>query len=139
LVDKAALLTLSPPELTVLIGGLRSLSANFDGSSTGILTSRPGQLTNDYFVNLLASFATWSVVNGTNEELFQSTNPTTGKVQWTASRADLIFGSHPELRAVSEVYAAADATSKFTNDFIAAWAKVMNLDRYDVPGFLGAF
>lgn len=139
MVDKAALLTLSPPELTVLIGGLRALSANFDGSSNGILTSRPGQLTNDFFVNLLASYATWSVVNGTNSELFQSKNASTGKVQWTATRADLIFGSHPELRAVSEVYAYSDSNTKFTTDFVAAWAKVTNLDRYDVQGHTGGY
>ncbi|RFU81056.1 catalase peroxidase hpi [Trichoderma arundinaceum] len=139
LVDKAALLTLSPPELTAIIGGLRSLNANFDGSSNGILTSRPGQLTNDFFINLLASYNTWSVVDGTNEELFQSKNATTGKVQWTATRADLIFGSHPELRAVSEVYASSDAKTKFTNDFVAAWAKVMDLDRYDVKGHTGGY
>ncbi|KAK4072002.1 heme peroxidase [Trichoderma sp. SZMC 28012] len=138
LVDKAALLTLSPPELTVLIGGFRALSANFDGSSTGILTSRPGTLTNDFFVNLLGSYATWSVVNGTNEELFQSTN-SAGKVQWTASRADLIFGSHPELRAISEVYGSSDGQSKFVTDFIAAWSKVMDLDRYDVKGHSGPY
>lgn len=139
LVDKSALLTLSPPEMTVLVGGMRALNANFDGSSTGILTSRPGQLTNDWFVNLLGSYSTWSVINGTNEERYQSVDPTSGKVQWTASRADLIFGSHPELRAITEVYAGSDAASKFTTDFVAAWAKVMDLDRYDVPGYLGAF
>ncbi|KAM0478956.1 hypothetical protein ACHAPX_004934 [Trichoderma viride] len=139
LVDKAALLTLSPPELTVLVGGLRALNANFDGSSTGILTSRPGTLTNDWFVNLLGSYSTWAVVNGTNEEQFQSVDPKSGKVQWTASRADLIFGSHPELRAITEVYAGSDSASKFTTDFVAAWSKVMDLDRYDVKGHLGAF
>jgi catalase-peroxidase len=138
LVDKAALLTLSPPELTVLIGGMRALSANFDGSSTGVLTSRPGQLTNDFFVNLLGSYSTWSVVNGTNEELFQSKD-SNGKVQWTASRSDLIFGSHPELRALAEVYGSSDAKTKFANDFVAAWAKVMDLDRYDVKGHKGAY
>ncbi|KAL7931564.1 heme peroxidase [Trichoderma chlorosporum] len=136
LVDKASLLTLSPPEMTVLVGGMRALNANFDGSSTGILTTKPGQLTNDFFVNLLGSFESWSVVNGTNSELFQSTN-SAGKVQWTASRSDLIFGSHPELRAVSEVYGSSDGQTKFVNDFVAAWAKVMNLDRYDVKGSSG--
>lgn len=134
LVDKAALLTLSPPEMTVLVGGMRALDANYDGSQHGIFTSRPGQLTNDYFVNLLNISTVWSPVANTNEELFQGKDLNTGKPKYTATRADLIFSSHPELRAVAEVYGSADAQQKFANDFVAAWAKVMELDRYDIKG-----
>lgn len=134
LVDKAALLTLSPPEMTVLVGGMRALNANYDGSSVGILTDRPGQLTNDFFSNLLNISTSWAPVANTNDELYTGTDRDSGKAKYTASRADLIFGSHPELRAVSEVYAASDAPQKFVNDFVAAWSKVMDLDRYDVKG-----
>ncbi len=131
LVDKAHLLTLTAPELTVLIGGLRAININFDGSKHGIFTQRPGQLTNDFFVNLLDMRTAWKSVNG-DRELFEGTDRKTGEVKWTATRADLVFGSHAELRAVAEVYGSADGQQKFINDFVAAWTKVMNLDRFDV-------
>jgi catalase-peroxidase len=134
LVDKAALLTLSPPEMTVLVGGMRALDANYDGSNFGIFTDRPGQLTNDFFVNLLSMSTEWSPIANTNDEQFQGNDRQTGKPNYTATRADLIFGSHPELRAVAEVYGSDDALAKFVNDFVAAWAKVMDLDRYDIMG-----
>ncbi|KAF7131331.1 hypothetical protein CNMCM5793_004445 [Aspergillus hiratsukae] len=134
LVDKSALLTLSPPEMTVLVGGMRALDANYDGSKLGIFTDRPGQLTNDFFVNLLNMSTEWSPIANTNDEQFQGIDRQTGKPMYTATRADLIFGSHPELRAISEVYGSADAPAKFVNDFVAAWAKVMDLDRYDIKG-----
>ena len=134
LVDKAALLTLSPPEMTVLVGGMRALDANYDGSPLGILTDRPGQLTSDFFVNLLNISTVWSPVANTNDELYQGNDLNTGKPKYTATRADLIFGSHPELRAVAEVYGSGDAQQKFVNDFVSAWAKVMDLDRYDIKG-----
>ncbi|KAF4442458.1 catalase-peroxidase 2 [Fusarium austroafricanum] len=131
LVDKAALLTLTPPEMTVLVGGLRALNANFDGSSNGILTEKKGQLTNDFFVNLLSPAFTWSK-NDDRGELWTGTDRASKKAKWTATRADLVFGSHAELRAISEVYGSADAKEKFVKDFISAWTKVMNLDRFDV-------
>ena len=134
LVDRAALLTLSPPEMTVLVGGMRALDANFDGSSYGILTDRPGKLTNDFFVNLLNMSTSWAPVSNANEELFEGKDIFNGKMKYMATRADLIFGSHPELRAISEVYAAADAQGKFINDFVQAWSKVMDLDRYEING-----
>lgn len=134
LVDKAALLTLSPPELTVLVGGMRSLGANFDGSSTGILTSSPGKLNTEYFDNLLSMSTSWAPVEGSSEELFEGKDLDSGKAKYTATRADLIFASHPELRAVAEVYASSDAKQKFLQDFVAAWVKVMELDRYDIKG-----
>ncbi|KAJ4218106.1 Catalase-peroxidase 2 [Fusarium solani] len=131
LVDKAALLTLTPPELTVLVGGLRALNANFDGSSKGILTTKKGQLTNDFFVNLLDAATTWTKQDPQGE-LWTGTDRKTKAKKWTATRADLVFGSHAELRAISEVYGSADAKEKFVKDFVAAWDKVMNLDRFDV-------
>ncbi|RGP80719.1 catalase-peroxidase 2 [Fusarium longipes] len=131
LVDKAALLTLTPPEMTVLVGGLRALNANFDGSSNGILTEKKGQLTNDFFVNLLSPAFKWSKKDQRGE-LWTATDRATKSTKWTATRADLVFGSHAELRAISEVYGSADAKTKFVKDFIAAWTKVMNLDRFDV-------
>jgi catalase-peroxidase len=134
LVDKASLLTLSPPEMTVVVGGMRALDANYDGSKNGILTDRPGTLTNDYFVNLLNISTVWSPVANTNDEVFQGKDLYTGKPKYMATRADLIFGSHPELRAVAEVYGAGDAQGKFVSDFVQAWAKVMDLDRYDIKG-----
>lgn len=130
LVDRAQQLTLTAPEMTVLVGGMRALSTNYDGSSTGILTAQPGKLTNDFFVNLLDMGNVWSA-DGTGE-LFTGKNRTTGAVRWTATRADLVFSSHAELRAISEVYAEAGGEDKFVGDFVAAWVKVMNLDRYDV-------
>ncbi|RGP74666.1 catalase-peroxidase 2 [Fusarium sporotrichioides] len=131
LVDKAALLTLTPPEMTVLVGGLRALNANFDGSSNGVLTEKKGQLTNDFFVNLLSPAFKWSKKDQRGE-LWTATDLKTKSTKWTATRADLVFGSHAELRAISEVYGSADAKEKFAKDFVAAWTKVMNLDRFDV-------
>lgn len=131
LVDKAQLLTLTAPEMTVLVGGLRALGATYKLSSTGVLTDRPGELTNDFFSNLLDMSTVWKPVNDSNE-LFEGTDRKTGQVKWTASRADLIFGSNSELRALAEVYASDDAKEKFVKDFVTAWTKVMNLDRFDL-------
>ena len=131
LVDKAQLLTLTAPEMTVLVGGMRALGANYDGSKTGVFTQRPGQLTNDFFVNLLDMSTVW-MPSDANAELFNGTDRATGSTKWTASRADLIFGSNSELRALAEVYASEDAKAKFVNDFVAAWNKVMMLDRFDL-------
>lgn len=129
LVDRAHLLTLSAPEMTVLLGGMRVLNTNWNGSSDGVLTKRPGQLTNDFFVNLLDMSTEWKA---TSSETFEGVDRKTGDKKWTGTRADLIFGSHPELRAISEVYAASDAQDKFVKDFTAAWVKVMDLDRFDI-------
>lgn len=134
LVDKASQLSLSPPELTVLVGGLRALNANFDGSSHGIFTNRPGKLTNDYFTNLLSSSTVWSPIANSNDALYEGKDLKTGKVKYTATRVDLVFGSHPELRAVSEFYGAGDGQAKLVRDFAKAWSKVMDLDRYDIKG-----
>lgn len=131
LIDKANLLTLTAPELTVLLGGLRSLDINFDGSKNGVFTARPGQLTNDFFVNLLDMNTAWKAV-GEDREVYQGTDRASGEVKWTGTRADLVFGSNAELRAIAEVYASADAQDKFLKDFAAAWSKVMNLDRFDL-------
>jgi len=131
LVDKAQLLTLTAPELTVLVGGMRVLNTNFDGSSHGIFTQRPGLLSNDFFVNLLDMNTAWKAT-GEDKELYEGTDRTTGQPKWTATRADLVFGSNSELRSIAEVYASADAQSKFVKDFVAAWTKVMNLDRFDL-------
>ena len=131
LIDKAQLLTLTAPELTVLIGGMRALDANFDGSKNGVLTQRPGVLTNDFFVNLLDMGTQWKATSADNE-LYLGTDRSSGQPKWTASRADLVFGSNSELRAIAEVYASADAQGKFVKDFVAAWTKVMNLDRFDL-------
>ncbi|KAF7297847.1 Catalase-peroxidase [Mycena chlorophos] len=131
LVDKASLLTLSAPELTVLVGGLRALNANYDGSAHGVFTSRPGTLSNDFFVNLLDMNTEWKAISD-DGELFEGVDRKTGTKKYTATRADLIFGSQAELRATAEVYAQSDSGPKFTKDFIAAWTKVMNLDRFDV-------
>jgi catalase-peroxidase len=131
LIDKAQLLTLTAPELTVLVGGLRALSANFDGSKHGVFTLRPGQLTNDFFVNLLDMGTEWKAASQ-DRELYEGRDRATGEVKWTGTRADLVFGSNSELRAVAEVYASADAQGKFVKDFVAAWTKVMNLDRFDL-------
>ncbi|MCJ1327325.1 hypothetical protein MMC10_003993 [Thelotrema lepadinum] len=131
LVDRAALLTLSAPELTVLIGGLRALNANYEGSQHGVLTKRPGQLTNDFFVNLLDMNTVWKPASE-DHEVFDGTDRKSGQKKWTATRADLVFGSHPELRAVAEVYGSADGQEKFVKDFVAAWEKVMTLDRFDL-------
>ncbi|RDC56200.1 catalase/peroxidase HPI [Pedobacter chinensis] len=132
LIDKAHLLTLSAPELTVLIGGLRALDANFDGSKNGVFTHRPGQLTNDFFVNLLDMNTSWKALSD-DKEIYIGSDRSSGQPKWTATRADLVFGSNSELRAVAEVYASADARGKFVEDFIKTWHKVMNLDRFDLP------
>jgi len=131
LVDKAQLLTLTAPEMTVLIGGLRVLNTNFDCSPNGVFTNTPEALTNDFFVNLLDFSNTWKAKSDT-QYLFEGCDRVTGKIRWTATRVDLIFGSNSELRALAEVYACEDAGEKFLKDFIAAWTKVMNLDRYDI-------
>ncbi|MGZ8550260.1 MAG: catalase/peroxidase HPI [Chitinophagaceae bacterium] len=131
LVDKAQLLTLTAPELTVLVGGMRVLSTNFDHSRHGIFTNRPETLTNDFFVNLLDIGTTWKATDE-HKEVFEGSDRVTSKPKWTATRADLIFGSNSELRAIAEVYASEDAKEKFVKDFIAAWNKVMNLDRFDL-------
>jgi catalase-peroxidase len=131
LVDRAQLLTLTAPELTALIGGLRVLGANAGGSAHGVFTRTPGTLTNDFFVNLLDMGAQWQPAAG-SEDVYEGRDRTTGEVKWTATRADLIFGSHAQLRALAEVYACADSKEKFAKDFAAAWSKVMNLDRFDL-------
>ncbi|MFD4639706.1 catalase/peroxidase HPI [Lentzea sp. NPDC058436] len=131
LIDKANLLGLSAPELTVLVGGLRVLGANHGGSTAGVLTAKPETLTNDFFVNLLDMETEWKSVTD-DEENFEGRDRATGAVRWTATRNDLVFGSNSELRAVAEVYASDDAASKFVTDFVSAWNKVMNADRYDV-------
>ena len=131
LVDKAQLLTLTAPEMTVLVGGLRMLGANYDGSAHGVFTDRPGVLSNDFFVNLLDMGTVWAPVDG-SAEVFEGRARKGGELKWTATRADLIFGSHSVLRALAEVYASSDAKEKFVKDFVAAWTKVMNLDRFDL-------
>ncbi|KAL1856758.1 hypothetical protein Plec18167_002477 [Paecilomyces lecythidis] len=131
LVDKAQLLNLSPVELTVLVGGLRALNANYDGSSYGVFTQRPGQLTTDFFVNLLDMGTEWRPT-GPEKEFFEGFDRKTGAKKWTATRADLVFGANAELRAIAEVYGSSDGQQKFVRDFAAAWNKVMNLDRFDL-------
>ena len=131
LVDKAQLLNLTAPEMTALIGGMRALNANYNDAKTGVFTTRPGALTNDFFVNLLDMNVVWKATDA-DQELFEGRDRKTGAVKWTASRVDLIFGSNSELRALAEVYASDDAKEKFVNDFIAAWVKVMNNDRFDL-------
>jgi catalase-peroxidase len=132
LVDRAQLLTLTAPEMTVLIGGLRVLGANAGQSTHGVFTQRPGTLTNDFFVNLLDMRTQWQPSAGT-EGVYEGRDRKTNKVKWTGTRVDLIFGSHSQLRALAEVYACADSNEKFVRDFVAAWTKVMNLDRFDLP------
>jgi catalase-peroxidase len=131
LVDKAQLLNLTAPEMTVLVGGMRVLNTNFGHSRHGIFTKRPETLTNDFFVNLLDMGTTWKAVSD-QDNVFEGRNRSTGEVKWTGTRVDLIFASNSELRAISEVYTYADSTEKFVNDFVAAWSKVMNLDRFDL-------
>jgi catalase-peroxidase len=133
LIDKAQLLTLTAPELTVLIGGLRAININVDGSTHGVFTDRPGVLTNDFFVNLLDMGTQWRAISEA-QDLFEGRDRKTGERKWTGSRVDLVFGSNSVLRALAEVYASADAKEKFVNDFVAAWAKVTNLDRFDLHG-----
>lgn len=131
LIDKAQLLTLTAPELTVLVGGMRALNTNYDGSKHGVFTKRPEVLTNDFFVNLLDMSTVWKATDE-HKELFEGSDRATGKAKWTATRADLVFGSNSELRALAEVYGSKDAQEKFVKDFVAAWTKVMNLDRFDL-------
>ena len=129
LVDRAHMLNLTVPEMTVLVGGLRALDANVGGAKQGVFTDRPGTLTNDYFVNLLGMETKWTKAAGA-EGLYEGRDRATDKLKWTATPVDLVFGSHSELRAVSEVYAANDGKDKFVRDFVAAWHKVMTLDRF---------
>jgi catalase-peroxidase len=131
LLDRANLLTLSAPEMTVLVGGLRVLGANAKQSPLGVLTSTPESLTNDFFVNLLDLRTTWKPTSA-DAQTFEGRDVATGQLKWTGSRVDLVFGSNSELRALAEVYASDDARQKFVHDFVAAWAKVMNLDRFDL-------
>jgi catalase-peroxidase len=131
LVDKAQLLGLSAPEMTVLVGGLRVLGANTGGAKHGVFTSRVGQLTNDFFVNLTDMGVAWAPTDA-SEETFEGRDRKTGAVKWTGTRVDLVFGSNSQLRAISEVYAQDDNAGKFAQDFVAAWNKVMNADRFDL-------
>jgi catalase-peroxidase len=131
LVDKAQLLTLTAPEMTVLVGGMRVLNANFGQSRHGVFTERPEALTNDYFVNLLDMRTEWKAASK-EADVFEGCDRATGKVKWTGTRVDLIFGSDSRLRALAEVYGSSDAQEKFVRDFVAAWNKVMNLDRFDL-------
>jgi catalase-peroxidase len=135
LVDRAQLLTLTGPEMTALVGGLRVLGANTGKSKNGVLTDKPGTLTNDFFVNLLSMNTVWDPAAGSHpdsHEVYEARDRKTKQVKWTGTRADLIFGSHSQLRALAEVYASADAKEKFVKDFVAAWTKVMNLDRFEL-------
>ena len=131
LVDKAQLLTLTAPEMTVLVGGLRVLGANAGESKHGVFTKKLETLTNDFFLNLLDMATQWQPVSG-SDNLYEGRDRKTNDLKWTGTRVDLIFGSHSQLRAVAEVYACADSQEKFVKDFVAAWAKVMNLDRFDL-------
>ena len=131
LIDKANLLSLSIPEMTALVGGLRVLGTNYDGSNHGVFTHNIGSLTNDFFKNVLDLETTWSATSD-DQNLFEGRDRKTGVIKFTGTRADLIFGSNTELRAVCEVYGADDGNEKFINDFISAWTKVMNLDRFDL-------
>jgi catalase-peroxidase len=131
LIDRAQLLTLTAPEMTALVGGLRVLGANHGGSPHGVFTERPGALTNDFFVNILDAGTVWGPTSEA-EETFEGRDRETGEVRWTGSRADLVFGSNSVLRALVEVYACDDSRQKFVDDFVAAWDKVMTLDRFDL-------
>jgi catalase-peroxidase len=131
LVDRAQLLTLTAPEMTVLVGGLRVLGANAGGVPHGVFTRRPETLTNDFFVNLLDMRTSWKATSE-HKDLYEARDVKTGEVEWTGTRVDLVFGSNSQLRAIAEVYASADAGGKFVEDFVAAWTKVMNLDRFDL-------
>ena len=131
LVDRAQLLTLSAPEMTVLIGGMRVLNTNIEQSQHGVFTERPEFLTNDFFINLLDMDIVWKAVSE-EEDIFEGCDRSTGEHKWTATRVDLIFGSNSQLRALSEVYGSLDAQERFVHDFVAAWNKVMNLDRFDL-------
>ena len=131
MVDRAQLLTLTAPEMTVLVGGLRVLGANYGGSELGVFTDKPGTLTNDFFVNLLDMGTEWKPVSD-DEETFEGRDRNSGELKWTGSRVDLVFGSNSVLRALAELYACADAQEKFVHDFVAAWTKVMELERFDL-------
>jgi len=131
LLDKAQLLTLTAPEMTVLVGGMRSLNTNYDDSKKGVFTDKQDVLTNDFFVNLLDMSTEWKATSDTKEE-FEGRDRVSGDLKYTATRADLVFGSNSELRALAEVYASQDAKEKFVKDFVAAWDKVMKLDRFDL-------
>jgi catalase-peroxidase len=131
LVDRANLLTLTAPEMTVLVGGLRALNANFGQTQHGVFTKRPETLTNDFFVNLLDMSTKWQK-SATNEAVLEGRDRATGELKWTGTVVDLVFGSNSQLRALAEVYASSDAQTKFVADFVAAWTKVMNLDRFDL-------
>ena len=128
LLDKAHLLSLTAPEMTVLIAGMRVLDVNYGGSKNGVLTNNPGSLTNDFFLNLLDMSTEWKAIENTN--LFEGRDRETDDIKWTATRADLIFGSNSQLRAISEAYACSDSKEKFVNDFVDVWKKIMNLDRF---------
>ena len=132
LVDKAQLLTLTAPEMTVLVGGMRVLGANFGGTKHGVFTKRPETLTNDFFVNLLDMSTEW-VATSEDEDVFEGRDRKTGALKWAGTRVDLVFGANSQLRALAEVYAQDDAQTKFVHDFVAAWNKVMNADRFDLP------
>jgi catalase-peroxidase len=131
LIDRAQLLTLTAPEMTVLLGGLRVLDTNYKQSQNGVFTKNPGALTNDFFVNLLDMGTMWKPTAG-DQDVFEGRDRATGELRWTGTRVDLIFGSNSQLRAIAEVYAAGDAQEKFLTDFVAAWTKVMNADRFDL-------
>ena len=131
LIDRAQLLTLTAPEMTVLIGGLRVLGANFGDIQHGVFTKKPGLLTTDFFTNLLDMATEWKATSDA-KDAFEGRDRKTGKVKWTATRADLIFGSNSQLRAIAEVYAQDDSQKKFVKDFVSAWTKVMNADRFDL-------
>jgi catalase-peroxidase len=130
-VDRAQLLTLTAPEMTVLVGGLRVLNANFGQAKHGVFTKRPETLTNDFFVNLLGMSTQWQP-STSSEGVYEGRDRKTNEVKWTGTRVDLVFGSNSQLRALAEVYASADSKEKFAKDFAAAWTKVMNLDRFDL-------
>ena len=131
LVDRAQLLTLTAPEMTVLVGGMRALNANFGQSQHGVFTKRPGTLTNDFFVNLVDMKMKWQP-SSTSEGVYEGRDRATGELKWTGTRVDLVFGSNSQLRAIAEFYACDDSKEAFVKDFVAAWNKVMNLDRYDL-------
>ena len=131
LIDKAQLLTLTAPEMTVLVGGLRVLGANVGQSKHGVFTKKPEALTNDFFVNLLDMGTEWKATSDA-KDVFEGRDRKTGELKWTGTRVDLVFGSNSQLRALAEVYGSSDAQEKFVQDFVAAWTKVMNLDRFDL-------
>jgi catalase-peroxidase len=131
LLERAFMLTLTAPQMTVLIGGMRALNANFGRSRHGVFTDRPETLTNDFFRNLLDMSTEWTA-SGSAEHVYEGRDRSTGQIKWTATAVDLVFGAHSQLRALAEVYACDDAREKFVHDFVAAWDKVMNLDRFDL-------